>query len=51
MEISTCSGYGIAFDTEFSIPDGRVGENVIISGVDMSYSVHIDNKGKYLDSW
>ena len=40
------SGYGIAFDSrsEFSLPDGSVGKNVIILGVDMSLSVHIDNK-------
>ena len=42
------SGYGTVFDSrsEFSLPDGRVGENVIIFGVDMSSSVHIDNKKK-----
>ena len=28
------------------LPSGRFGRNVIISGVDMSSSVHIDNKGK-----
>ena len=42
------SSYGIEFDSrsEFSLPDGRMGKNVIIFGVDMSSSVHIDNKGK-----
>ena len=42
------SGYGIGFElrTEFSLPEGSVGKNVIISGADMSLSVHIDNKGK-----
>ena len=43
------SGYGIGFDSrsEFSLPDGSMGKNVIIFGVDMSSSVHIDNKNKY----
>ena len=31
---------------EFLLPDGSVGKNVITFGVDMSSSVHIDNKGK-----
>ena len=41
------SGYCIGFDTriEFSLPEGSVGKNVIIFEVDMSSSVHIDNKG------
>ena len=41
-------GYGIGFDTRvvFSLPDGSVDKNAIIFGVDMSSSVHIDNKGK-----
>ena len=40
------SGYGIEFDSrsEFSLPDGSMGKNVIIFEVDMSSSVHIDNK-------
>ena len=33
--------------SEFSLPDGSMGKNVIIFGVDMSSSVHIDNKKKY----
>ena len=33
--------------SEFSLPDGSVGKNVIIFGVEMSSSVHIDNKRKY----
>ena len=39
------SDYGIGFDSrsELSLPDGRVGKNVIIFGVDMNSSVHIDN--------
>ena len=28
------------------LPGGRFGSNVIIFGVDMSSSVHVDNKGK-----
>ena len=42
------SGDGIGFDSrsEFSLPDGTMGENVIIFGADMSLSVHVDNKGK-----
>ena len=40
--------YDIGFDSrsEFSLPDGSVGKNVIILEVDMSSSVHIDNKKK-----
>ena len=40
------SGYGIGFDlrSEFSLPDSSMGKNVIIFGVDMSSSMHIDNK-------
>ena len=30
----------------FSYPSGRTGKNVIIFGVDMNSSLHIDNKGK-----
>ena len=42
------SGYGIEFDShsEISLLDGSVGKNVIIFGVDMSSSVHIDNNKK-----
>ena len=41
------SGYGIGFDrgSVYSVGDG-FGRNVIIFGVDMSSSVHVDNKGK-----
>ena len=41
------SGYGIGFDrkSSFSFPGGGFGQNVIISGVDMSSS-HVDNKNK-----
>ena len=42
------SGYGIGFDrrSSFSFPGGGFGQNVLIVGVDMSSSVHIDNKKK-----
>ena len=41
------SGYGIGFDrgNVYSVGNG-FGRNVIIYGVDMSSSVHVDNKGK-----
>ena len=44
------SGYGIGFDrrSSFSFPGGGFGQNVIIFGVDMSSSAHIDNKKKYI---
>ena len=44
------SGYGTGFDSrsEISLPDGSMGKNVIIFGVYMSSSVHIDNKKKYI---
>ena len=44
------SGYGIGFDrkSSFSFPSGGFGQNVIIFGVDMSSSAHIDNKKKTL---
>ena len=40
------SGYGTRFDRRgsFSFPSGRFGRNVLIFGVDMSFSAHIDNK-------
>ena len=42
------SGYGIAFGrrSSFSFPGGGFGQNVLIFGVDMSSSAHIDNKKK-----
>ena len=42
------SGCSIGFDSrsEFLFKDGNMGKNVIISGADMSSSVHIDNKNK-----
>ena len=42
------SGYGNGFDrrSSFSFPGGEFGQNIIIFGVDMSSSPHIDNKKK-----
>ena len=42
------SGYGTGFDRKgsFSFPSGGYVQNVIIFGVDMSSSIHIDNKKK-----
>ena len=42
------SGNGIGFDrrSSFSFPGGGFGQNVLIFGVDMSSSVHINNKKK-----
>ena len=49
-DIEKCaySGYGIRFHrkTSFSFPEGGIGQNVLIFRVDMSFSVHIDNKKK-----
>ena len=47
------SVYSIRFDRKgfFSVGD-EVGRNVIIFGVDMSLSLHVDNKNKrYFNSW
>ena len=35
----------------FSHPTGSFGNNAIIFGVDMSSSVHIDNKKGHFNSW
>ena len=42
------SGYGIGFDRRgsFSFPDGGYGQNVLVFGVDMSFTSHIDNNKK-----
>ena len=42
------SGYEIGFDRTgvYFLPDGCFGRNVVIFGVDMSSSAHVDNKGK-----
>ena len=41
-------GYGIGFDrkSSFPFPNGGFGQNVIIFGVDISSSAHVDNKKK-----
>ena len=46
------SGYGIKFDSQsrFLISNSK-GKNVIIFGVGNSFSVHTDNKKKYLSFW
>ena len=43
------SGYGIGLDRKglFSLGN-EIGRNVIIFGIDMSSSQHIDNKNKYI---
>ena len=42
------SGYEIGFDrrSSLSFPGGAYGQNILIFGVDMSSSVHIDNEKK-----
>ena len=42
------SGYGIGFDRKgsFSFSGGGYGQNVLILGVDMSFSAHTDHKKK-----
>ena len=42
------SGYGIGFDrkSNFQFPSGGFGQNLIIFGVYMSSSAHVDNKKK-----
>ena len=46
-----CSGYGIGFDRKgsFSFQGGGYGQNVIIFGVDMSFTTHIDNKKGHIN--
>ena len=46
------SGYGVRFNrrSSFSFPGGGFGQNVLIFGVDMSSSAHIDNKKKDISS-
>ena len=50
MDQYVYSGYGVEFDSrsEFSLLDGTVGKNVIIFGVHMSSSVHVDNVGNVI---
>ena len=42
------SGYGIGFDRKgsFSFSGGAYGQNILIFGVDMSFSAYIDDKKK-----
>ena len=42
------SGFGIGFNrrSSFSFPSGGFGQNVLLFGIDMSSSIHIDNKKK-----
>ena len=42
------SGYGIGFDRTgiYLLLDGSFAKNVLIFGVDMNSSIHVDNKGK-----
>ena len=44
------SGYGIGFERRrrFSFPGGGYGQNVLIFGVDMNFSAHIDNKKRHI---
>ena len=53
IDLYKYSGYGIGFDRKRFLSVGdEVGRNVIIFGVDMSLSSHIDNKKKrYFNSW
>ena len=47
------SGYGIEFDrrSSYSFPSGGFGQNIIISGVDMSFSARTDNKKSCISFW
>ena len=47
------SGFGIGFDrrSSFSFPGGIFGQNVLIFGVDMDSSVHIDNIKRHISYW
>ena len=44
------NGYSIGFDSrsEFPFTDRSIERNVIIFGADLSSSVHVHNKGKYI---
>ena len=44
------SGYGIRFGRRgnFSFPGGGYGQNILMFGVDMSFSAHIDNKKRHV---
>ena len=52
VDLYKYSGYGIGFDRKGSYSIGNeIGRNVIIFGVDMSSSPHIDNKKRCFNSW
>ena len=44
------SGFGVGFDrrSSFTFPGGGFGQNVLIFGVDINSSAHIDSKKKYI---
>ena len=44
------SGYGIGFDRKStsSFPGGGFGQNVVFFGTNMSFSVYVDDKKKYI---
>ena len=46
--VDSDSGFGIGFDrrSSFSFPGDGFGQNVLILGVDTSFSAHIDYKKK-----
>ena len=46
MVINIFSGIGFDSPSEISFTDGSMGKNVIIFGVGMSSSVHVNNKNK-----
>ena len=50
IEKNKYSAYKIGFDrrSSFSSPSGGFSQNVLIFGADMSSSIHIDNKKKYI---
>ena len=41
-------GYGIGFDMKGTFPTGGFSENVIMFGIDMSSSEHVDSKKIFL---
>ena len=47
------SSYGIGLDRRwsFSFPGDGFGQNVLIFGVDMSFSAYIDNKKRHFNTW
>ena len=47
------SRYGVSFDVceTFSLVYGGFSKNVILFGAEMSSSVYVDDKKRYLNSW